>query len=111
MTLLMGSNSSESYTLLDEEYKQFSSFPHEIIESPICDGLLGECIYEDEMAMELIRRKLAKNGRYISYDALKKDYTPCKRRGNSYYGCGGSRKANPYKRGCSKITHCARSTD
>ncbi|KAF7822973.1 protein RALF-like 19 [Senna tora] len=62
------------------------------------------------MENEVMRRTLAQ-ARYISYDALKKNNIPCNRRGNSYYGCGTSQKANPYSRGCSVITHCARFTD
>ncbi|XP_057730541.1 protein RALF-like 19 [Arachis stenosperma] len=57
------------------------------------------------------RRNIGEKARYISYDALKKDKAPCKRRGRSYYGCGRPGKANPYRRGCSAITHCARTID
>jgi hypothetical protein len=99
ITLPMKSMSSESYN-------QFSSFPILDIDAlKICDGAFGECIHEG-----MNRRNLAGRGRYISYDALKKDSAPCKRRGNSYYGCGGSGQANPYRRGCTKVTHCARDT-
>ncbi|XP_027343321.1 protein RALF-like 4 [Abrus precatorius] len=109
MTLAMVSKSSESHTILHMGRKQFSSIPL----PPICNGLLGECSHEEEMAMgsSISRRNLAQNGRYISYDALKKDSAPCNRRGNSYYDCQNRGKANPYRRGCSAITHCARSTD
>jgi len=93
-----------------ESYNQFSSFPHGILKnidaSDICDGVMGECIHED-----MHRRNLAGSKRYISYDALKQDSIPCKHRGNSYYGCGAPGKANPYSRGCSKITNCERITD
>ncbi|KAF1859141.1 hypothetical protein Lal_00000971 [Lupinus albus] len=57
-----------------------------------------------------ISRRKVEERRYISYDALKKDNPPCNRRGQSYYGCGRSGQANPYRRGCSVITHCARDT-
>merc|ERR1712137_1308680 len=64
-------------------------------------------------------RSLASNGdgdlpimrgrrRYISYDALKKNNVPCSQRGRSYYNCNRNTRANPYNRGCTYITHCAR---
>ncbi|OWM91054.1 hypothetical protein CDL15_Pgr023387 [Punica granatum] len=56
-------------------------------------------------------RKLVQKARYISYDALKKNSIPCSQRGQSYYNCEKQGEANPYKRGCSVITHCARFTD
>ncbi|XP_057964807.1 protein RALF-like 22 [Malania oleifera] len=89
------------------------SFPH-ISNSGGCNGLVGDCIgTEDEMMMssEASRRGLAQARRYISYGALKKNNVPCSRRGQSYYNCNGSGKANPYKRGCSSITRCARTTN
>ena len=62
---------------------------------------IGECYNsEDEMA----------NRRYISYDALLPDRVPCPKKGNSYYNCGISKEANPYKRPCTKITHSERHT-
>ncbi|XP_030528837.1 protein RALF-like 19 [Rhodamnia argentea] len=67
----------------------------------------------EEMMMdsEANRRQLAGNRRYISYGALKKNTVPCNRRGQSYYNCNKMKRANPYKRGCSAITHCKRITD
>ncbi|KAF8391330.1 hypothetical protein HHK36_023634 [Tetracentron sinense] len=76
-----------------------------------CNGLVGECIDgDDEMMMEseVSRRTLAQRRRFISYGALKKNNVPCNRRGHSYYNCVRSGRANPYRRGCSSITHCAR---
>jgi len=61
--------------------------------------------------MKICIEELGGRKRYISYDALKADNIPCKRSGDSYYGCGAPGKANPYNRGCSKITNCARITD
>ncbi|KAE9599878.1 putative rapid ALkalinization Factor [Lupinus albus] len=96
--------------------KQFSSFPHGTLDTTtpkICNGLLGECLHEEEMSMEsalMIKRRIIETKRYISYDALEKDNPPCNNRGQSYYGCGRSEQANPYYRGCSVITHCARDT-
>ncbi|CAK9329011.1 unnamed protein product [Citrullus colocynthis] len=70
-------------------------------------------------AMEDNRRLLFQYGfaykyprnKYLSYDALRKNNIPCGRRGTSYYDCRKRRKANPYRRGCTAITGCARFTD
>ncbi|XVE51356.1 hypothetical protein DITRI_Ditri02bG0033800 [Diplodiscus trichospermus] len=76
----------------------------------------GQCMnVEDEadvlmMDSEANRRQLANKKKYISYEALKANSIPCNRRGNSYYNCQIRRKANPYTRGCSVITHCYRFT-
>ncbi|KAJ7953784.1 Rapid ALkalinization Factor [Quillaja saponaria] len=73
-------------------------------------GSVGNFIGEEnEMLVdsESNRRQLAQ-GRYISYGALKANQVPCGQRGQSYYNCQKRQKANPYKRGCNKITHCAR---
>ncbi|KAL3821460.1 hypothetical protein ACJIZ3_007365 [Penstemon smallii] len=82
-----------------------------------CDhnGLLGDCINtEEEMMMgsEISRRILAQS-RYIGYGALERDNIPCNVRGSSYYNCrrGGGETANPYRRGCSKITYCERNNN
>ncbi|KAF3451462.1 hypothetical protein FNV43_RR07557 [Rhamnella rubrinervis] len=77
---------------------------------------VGDLIGEDnEMLMESEsdRRQLRRGPpkRYISYSALKANQVPCGRRGQSYYNCQRRQKANPYKRGCSAITNCARYTD
>ncbi|ESQ54419.1 hypothetical protein EUTSA_v10026612mg [Eutrema salsugineum] len=77
-----------------------------------CAGWSGTCIDGGELeemrtmtGFDLSRRIL-KAARYISYNALKKNNNvPCKRRGRSYYNCGKRKKANPYRRGCSVITH------
>lgn len=79
---------------------------------------VGEQVGEDEEemmmtmeeTMEMRRRRLAQS-RYIGYDALKADSVPCGRRGRSYYDCNRRGRANPYTRGCSAITRCARRTD
>ncbi|OWM77446.1 hypothetical protein CDL15_Pgr016843 [Punica granatum] len=76
-------------------------------------GTVGDLIGEDNELMldsEINRRQLAQK-RYISYGALKKNSIPCNRRGQSYYNCTKQKKANPYRRGCSAITHCKRMTD
>ncbi|KAJ7968576.1 Rapid ALkalinization Factor [Quillaja saponaria] len=73
-------------------------------------GSVGDLIGEDnEMLLdsESSRRQLA-GGRYISYGALKANQVPCGRRGQSYYNCNNRRRANRYRRGCNRITRCAR---
>lgn len=69
----------------------------------------NEMLMESESDRRQLRR--APTNRYISYGALKANRVPCGRRGHSYYNCQRRQKANPYKRGCSAITHCARDTD
>ncbi|URE15759.1 Rapid ALkalinization Factor (RALF) [Musa troglodytarum] len=85
--------------------------------APTCDGLAGECVDEDDepdMEPEDARRFLYRahgRQRFISYGALSRDRVPCNRRGHSYYNCRRSGRANPYRRGCSVITRCARYLD
>lgn len=96
-----------------------------------CSGeKVGECSPETEMEMDSdsdsemkknsssSRRVLwgggaaaASQKRYISYDALRRDNVPCNRPGIPYYNCHALPKANPYTRGCSVITGCARGGD
>ncbi|XP_010538170.1 PREDICTED: protein RALF-like 19 [Tarenaya hassleriana] len=74
-------------------------------------GCIGdEDDLESLMDSETNRRQLAQGRRYISYGALKKNNVPCNRRGRSYYDCTRRKRANPYRRGCSVITHCGRFT-
>ncbi|KAK4259815.1 hypothetical protein QN277_006108 [Acacia crassicarpa] len=49
--------------------------------------------------------------KYISYEALRANTIPCSLRGRSYYDCRRKTEVNPYRRGCSAITHCRRLTD
>ncbi|KAM3299451.1 hypothetical protein ACQJBY_040772 [Aegilops geniculata] len=64
---------------------------------------LEQCAADEQ---ELARKP---NARYISYAALRADAIPCDKRGQSYYtNCGSMQQANPYTRGCSAITRCAR---
>ncbi|GJN34840.1 hypothetical protein PR202_gb23539 [Eleusine coracana subsp. coracana] len=76
-----------------------------------CRGTVAECLAEEEeeqmgsMAAESHRRSLARRN-YISYGALRRDNVPCSRRGASYYNCRPGAQANPYRRGCSRITRC-----
>ncbi|KAK5840722.1 protein RALF-like 33 [Gossypium arboreum] len=83
-----------------------------------CRGSIAECLmlsgeessdFDAEFAMdsEISRRILART-RYISYGALRRNTVPCSRRGASYYNCRPGAQANPYSRGCSRITRCRR---
>ncbi|KAH7573578.1 hypothetical protein ACOSP7_007332 [Xanthoceras sorbifolium] len=80
-----------------------------------CSGSIGECMtvgdealdLEFEMDTEINRRILATRG-YISYGALRRNTVPCSRRGASYYNCRAGAHANPYSRGCNRITRCRR---
>ncbi|KAL5206484.1 hypothetical protein ABZP36_034693 [Zizania latifolia] len=85
-----------------------------------CRGTVGECMAggdegdefdgeEGELgsaSAEVHRRVLAGRRGYISYGALRRDSIPCSRRGASYYNCRPGASANPYHRGCSRITRC-----
>ncbi|KAK6254517.1 Rapid ALkalinization Factor - like 6 [Theobroma cacao] len=84
-----------------------------------CRGSIAECLmlsgdesssdFDAEFAMgsEIYRRILATT-RYISYGALRRNTVPCSRRGASYYNCQPGAQANPYSRGCNRITRCRR---
>ncbi|KAJ8766752.1 hypothetical protein K2173_007819 [Erythroxylum novogranatense] len=78
-----------------------------------CRGSIAECLTgwneEEEFGVdsESSRRILATR-RYISYGALRRNTVPCSRRGASYYNCRPGAQANPYSRGCSRITRCRR---
>ncbi|KAL8166373.1 hypothetical protein V2J09_007872 [Rumex salicifolius] len=73
-----------------------------------CKGSVGDCMEdEDEFFLDSeVNRRILASKKYISYNALKKNNVPCSRRGASYYNCKSGAQANPYKRGCSKITRC-----
>ncbi|KAF9669924.1 hypothetical protein SADUNF_Sadunf13G0015300 [Salix dunnii] len=79
--------------------------------SSICDkGSIAECMAEEDgeefgMDTEINRRILATT-KYVSYGALQKNNVPCSKRGASYYNCQNGAQANPYSRGCSRITRC-----
>ncbi|KAG0479838.1 hypothetical protein HPP92_010403 [Vanilla planifolia] len=73
----------------------------------LCNGKIAECLGGEEfdLASELDRRILA-SSEFLSYAALKRGSVPCSRRGASYYNCHSGAPANPYSRGCSRITRC-----
>lgn len=72
-----------------------------------CTRKIGECLTETEMDSETSRRVLLMQKKYISYETLRRDMTPCEKPGASYYNCH-AKQANPYNRGCEVITGCAR---
>ncbi|RLN23267.1 rapid alkalinization factor-like [Panicum miliaceum] len=55
---------------------------------------------------ECAARRELWGSQYISYDAMSRGRVPCSYRGASYYNCRPGGPANPYSRGCSRITHC-----
>lgn len=75
----------------------------------VVHDLIGD---DNEMLLdsESNRRTLTGRQRYISYGALNANNVPCGNRGRSYYNCQQRGRANPYNRGCTQITHCARDT-
>ncbi|XP_026440313.1 protein RALF-like 4 [Papaver somniferum] len=76
-----------------------------------CNREGGDCIGENNELIvdsKINRRSLFQPKRHISYDAIKKDWIPCSKRGRSYYDCTKASQANPYNRGCTVATHCAR---
>ena len=69
----------------------------------VLDQLDQEMLMESESA----RRQLGSAG-HIGYGALARNRVPCNKRGQSYYNCNSHQQANPYKRGCTRATRCAR---
>nr|AFB73770.1 rapid alkalinization factor [Chimonanthus praecox] len=97
-----------------EPYSSWTRNEVEVRVKRDCAGnLRGGCLWEEEMEMdsEISRRILAAQKKYISYEALKRDEVPCSKPGASYYNCQAPPKTNnPYSRGCTVITGCARDT-
>ncbi|KAK7246487.1 hypothetical protein RIF29_41356 [Crotalaria pallida] len=79
---------------------------------PISDGDVDLLVDDNEFLMptDAARRTLwgRRRRRYISYRSLRANRVPCGRRGRSYYDCNRRGRANPYNRGCTRITRCAR---
>ena len=72
-----------------------------------CKGSIAECLSGEEFELDSeISRRILATTKYISYGALQRNTVPCSRRGASYYNCQPGAQANPYNRGCSKITQC-----
>ncbi|KAE8711525.1 Protein RALF-like 22 [Hibiscus syriacus] len=88
-----------------DNHKHHVILPTTTTTGSACNGSIGECSEEFELDSEISRRIL-QTTRYISYGALRGDTVPCSRRGASYYNCQPGAQANPYNRGCSRITRC-----
>ncbi|KAH8499771.1 hypothetical protein Peur_041727 [Populus x canadensis] len=72
-----------------------------------CRGSIAECLMDEEFGMDTeSNRRILATSRYVSYGALRRNTVPCSRRGASYYNCRPGAQANPYSRGCSRITRC-----
>ncbi|KAJ6430557.1 hypothetical protein OIU85_005366 [Salix viminalis] len=72
-----------------------------------CRGSIAECLVDEEFGMDTeSNRRILATSRYISYGALRRNTVPCSRRGASYYNCRPGAQANPYTRGCNRITRC-----
>ncbi|KAL3652569.1 hypothetical protein CASFOL_002250 [Castilleja foliolosa] len=81
-----------------------------VLSDPIGHGLVEDALDFDETMMlesDSARRQLRGRG-YVSYGAMRRNRVPCNQRGRSYYNCNGHQRANPYKRGCTRATRCAR---
>ncbi|KAL2341882.1 hypothetical protein Fmac_009822 [Flemingia macrophylla] len=93
---------AEAYTTLEE------------LSLVVSDDDIDLIVDDNEFLMSSeSQRKILMDGkrdRYISYGALRSNNIPCGRRGRSYYDCNRRDRVNPYTRGCSAITHCARDT-
>ncbi|KAE9607212.1 hypothetical protein Lal_00025835 [Lupinus albus] len=75
---------------------------------------VGDLIGDDNEELldsEANRRTLWGRRRYIGYNSLRANQVPCGSRGRSYYNCQRRGRANPYRRGCTAITHCARNVN
>ncbi|GER53857.1 rapid alkalinization factor [Striga asiatica] len=86
------------------------SLAEAFVAEPDGHGLVADALnFDEEMMMEseTARRQLRRGG-YISYGAMGRNNVPCNRRGRSYYNCNGHQRANPYRRGCTRATRCAR---
>ncbi|KAH9617345.1 hypothetical protein KSS87_007744 [Heliosperma pusillum] len=105
---------AESKTIIDDAtwgMTRLSSGDGDLSTMGKCNGRVGDCIGDEEdlLDSETGRRQLAgRRRRFISNEALRRDSIPCNRPGQSYYYCRGNIRANPYKRGCTYITHCQR---
>ncbi|CAN4104198.1 unnamed protein product [Withania somnifera] len=71
---------------------------------------IGDTLFDDEemmMPSESARRALADQD-HITYRAMARNAIPCNQRGASYYHCNRMERVRPYRRGCTRITQCAR---
>lgn len=98
LAMIIDPISSSSY---DHKYR-YTNFGHDFT-SMFCDHAVA--IAGSNTGA---RRILQAEDSYISYAALSADSIPCNVRGASYYDCSSHLEINPYRRGCSEITRCAR---
>ncbi|KAK4344148.1 hypothetical protein RND71_037242 [Anisodus tanguticus] len=118
LAMIIDPSSSSLYNNFKTQYKNFDQLSimhgdNRAIASSTrkCNGLVGNCIdQEEEMMMEsdISRRVLQGQSSYISYSVMSRNNIPCNVRGASYYNCHAHQQVNPYRRGCTKITRCAR---
>lgn len=75
-------------------------------------GLVSDSMdhLDQDMTMDDPSRRQLSSAGYISYGALMRNKVPCDQKGQSYYNCRAHEQANPYNRGCTRVTSCARST-
>ncbi|KAL0399400.1 UNVERIFIED_CONTAM: protein RALF-like 19 [Sesamum radiatum] len=76
-------------------------------------GLMAAALEDEEFLMEseTARRQLRpREPAYLAYRQLRANNAPCDGRGQSYYNCRGNQRVNPYNRGCTRATKCARRT-
>ncbi|TMW91776.1 hypothetical protein EJD97_013907 [Solanum chilense] len=113
--IIMIDPSSSLYNKFNIQHKnmdQLSSMMHGDISPRKCNGgVVGNCIDEEEemmMESDVSRRVLGGRNGYVSYGAMSRNNVPCNVRGASYYNCHANQQVNPYRRGCTQITRCAR---
>lgn len=97
MIIVPKSSSSSSHYYNDDKYNYYSNFGDDISSIYVESSNTARRILQDE-----------NNTKYVSYAALSADSIPCNIRGASYYNCNSDQKINPYRRGCTQITRCAR---
>ncbi|KAI3953120.1 hypothetical protein MKW98_020315 [Papaver atlanticum] len=97
-----------SISIVEASGNHEMGFGWKSISTSSCDhGSIGECQLENEFEMDSeINRRILATTKYVSYEALKKNTTPCSKKGASYYNCKDGAEANSYNRGCSKLSKC-----
>lgn len=65
---------------------------------------------DEDIMEEITRRMLASSGRFIAYNSMDKNKTPCSHPGTSYYNVCNQpgTKTDSYKRSCEALTRCKR---
>ncbi|KAF1882110.1 hypothetical protein Lal_00038754 [Lupinus albus] len=90
-----------------------ASIIHEFGRGALMGGDIDLITDDNEFLMnsETARRTLQARRRYIGYNSLTANKVPCGQRGRSYYNCQQRGRANPYRRACTAVTHCARNVN